>query len=134
MREYINHPVHVFDKNGYLTPSAFIPMCKFGFGVDLEDFETKLEDVSFPVCNSFKPVMHFDQVCYEVDLENKFSQKNGDLLRYFTQVGIILVLDYNEDQQIGMNAELKDKKATIYFNTKSTKNLNFVRGKNHLMF
>ena len=76
MRELTNHPVHVFDENGDLSPSAFIPMCSFGG--NLEDFKTKF-DVGFPVCNSFKPVMHYDKICYEVDLNNKFK-KNEDLL------------------------------------------------------
>ena len=94
MREVINHPVHIFDKSGDLAPSAFIPMCKFG-GVN-EDSETNF-DVGFPVCNSFKPVLHYDQLCYEVDLNNKFK-KDEDLLRYLSK-GIILTLDYNEDRQ-----------------------------------
>ena len=119
MREFINHPVHVLDKIGILSPSAFIPMCTFG-GFD-EDSKTSF-DLGFPVCNSFMQVMHFDQVCYEVDLNNKFT-KDEDFLRYLRE-GIILYLDYNEDRQIGIN---EDKKATIYFNTISTNYFNFVK-------
>ena len=115
MREFINHPVHVFDNNGDLSPSAFIPMCSFG-GI-LEDSETNF-DVGFPVCNSFKPVLHFDQVCYEVDLETKFK-KDEDLLRYL-RAGIILNLDYNKDRQIGTHEEDEEKKARIFFETIST--------------
>ena len=111
MREFINHPVHVFDKNGDLSPSVFIPMCSFGGA--LEASETNF-DVGFPVCNSFKPVMHYDQICYELDLNSKF-QKDKDLLRYLRN-GIVISLDYNEDRQIEMQEE---KKATIYFNTLS---------------
>ena len=110
MREITNHPVHVFDKNGDLSPSAFIPLCSFG-GI-LEASETNF-DVGFPVCNSFKPVLHYDQICYEVNLNNKFK-KNEDLLRYL-RVGIILTLDYNEDRQIKMNGE----SARIHFDTLS---------------
>ena len=115
MRGFINHPVHVFDKNGDLSPSAFIPMCKFG-GVD-EDSKTNF-DLGFPVCKSFKPVIHFDQICYEVDLNEKF--KKGDDLLMDLRGGIVLSLDYNKDRQTGMIDELKDQKATVYFNTIST--------------
>ena len=114
MREITNHPVHVFDKNGDLSPSAFIPMCSYDGGGILDKSETNI-DVGFPVCNSFKQVMHYDQVCYEVDLNNKFK-KDEDLLMYLRK-GIILVLDYNEDRQIGMHGENKEEVAMIYFNT-----------------
>ena len=122
MREFINHPVHVFDKSGNLSPSAFIPMCSFGG--DPEVSKTTF-DVGFPVCNSFEPVIHHDQICYEVDLNKKFK-KDEDLLRYLIN-GIVLVLDYNEDRQIDLNEETKDQKATLYFNTIST-NLKVSKG------
>ena len=116
MREITNHPVHVFDKNGDLSPSAFIPLCSFGGA--LEASETNF-DVGFPVCNSFKPVLHYDQICYEVDLNSKFK-KNEDLLRYL-RLGIILTLDYNEDRQIKIDGEnKKEENARIHFNTLST--------------
>ena len=126
MKEFTNHPVHVFNANGDKSPSAFIPMCSL-FKKSLSFFENEANiDVGFPVCNSFKPVIHFDQVCYEVDLNNKLK-KNEELLKYL-RVGILLILDYNEDRQIGMNEETKDQKATIYFNTIST-NLKVSKGK-----
>ena len=116
MREFMNHPVHVFDQNGDLSPSAFIPMCQFG-GVFDKNAETSF-DVGFPVCSSFKPVLHFDQVCYEVDLNNKFKN-NQDLMRYL-RIGVTLILDYNEDRQIKMNGENREKIAKVHFNTLST--------------
>ena len=125
MREIINHPVHVFNKSGYLSPSAFIPMCSFG-GV-LEKSEANF-DVGFPVCNSFRPVLHFDQVCYEVDLNDKYK-KDEDLLRNLEK-GIILTLDYNEERQIGIN---EDKNATMYFNTISTNKFNFQKKMVHVL-
>ena len=87
-------------------------MCSFG-GIH-EDSKTNI-DVGFPVCNSFKPILHYDQVCYELDLNKKF--KKGDNLLMDLREGIVLTLDYNEDRQIGMHGENKEKIARIYFNT-----------------
>ena len=94
-------------------------MCKFGGALDFS--ETSF-DVGFPVCNSFKPVMHFDQVCYEVDLNIKFK-KDQNLMRYL-RTGITLILDYNEDRQIRLNGENKNNNAKIYFNTMSLCQIN----------
>ena len=87
-------------------------MCKFGYA--LEASKTNFS-VGFPVCSSFKPVLHYDQVCYEVDLNEKFK-KGEDLLRDLS-TGIILSLDYNEDRQIEMHEENEEKVAKIYLNT-----------------
>ena len=125
MKEFTNHPVHVFNENGDLSPSAFIPMCSlFKKSLSFLENETNI-NVGFPVCNSFKPVIHFDQVCYEVNLNDKFK-KNEEFLKKL-RVGILLILDYNEDRQIDLNEETKDQKATLYFNTIST-NLKVSKG------
>ena len=57
----------------------------------------KIENFSIPVCNSFKAVVHKDQVCYQADL-NKFKKK--EILKVQLNKGLVLILDYNEDRNM----------------------------------
>ena len=87
-----NHPVHIFNENHNPSPSAFIPFCWFG---DNEKFSIKNEKFNVPVCNSFKPKLRNDQVCYELDpnelLEDGQSANN---------IALYLMIDENKDRQI----------------------------------
>ena len=53
-----NHPVHIFDKDGTLSPTAFIPFCSFGG--DMKIVGTTSEQFELPVCNSFKSMIRND--------------------------------------------------------------------------
>ena len=88
-----NHPVHIQNNEGDFSPSSFIPFCSFG-----EKFiGTNLSGFKLPLCNIFKPRNHLDQLCYETNLEDlKDSQKIEKQL----EMGLTLVLDYNEERQI----------------------------------
>ena len=90
-----NHPVHLVDNKGTLSPPAFIPFCSFGN--DIDSMSMKIENFSLPVCNSFRAVLHKDQLCFEVDLE-KFKRK--DNLKEQLINGLVLILDYNEDKSM----------------------------------
>ena len=90
-----NHPVHLVDDKGKLASSALIPFCSLGN--DIESMSIKTENFSLPVCNSFKAVVHRDQLCYQVDLE-KF--KKNEIIKEQLIYGLVLVLDYNEDRNI----------------------------------
>ena len=59
-----NHPAHIINKEGTLSPSSFIPYCQFGNSV----MGVKIEQFDEPVCNNFVPKLHNDQICYEIDL------------------------------------------------------------------
>ena len=87
-----NHPVHILNEKGSFSPSSFIPFCYFGdksIGVSIQEFET-------PVCNVFRPRIYLNQLCYETNLQDlKDSQKIGKQL----EMGLTLVLDYNEERQ-----------------------------------
>ena len=95
-----NHPVHIVNKTGGLSPSAFIPFCTFGG--DMDAMGTKVEGFKYSVCNSFEEKILNDQLCYEVDLE-KF--KDRDNINNQLQKGLILILDYNEDRQIPLDSK-----------------------------
>ena len=48
-----NHPVHIMDTTGNLSPSAFIPFC--AWGGDMEVLGTRVTNFSVPVCSAFRP-------------------------------------------------------------------------------
>ena len=117
LRKLTNHPVHILDKNNKISPSSFIPYCSFGrdakMGTEVDGFE-------IPVCNSFEPKIHYDQLCYEVDL-NKYKVKDSFMLQVMS--GFNLILDYNEERQTetpkDRNQETKGAGAHIYIETLS---------------
>ena len=92
-----NHPVHILNNEGLFSPSSFIPFCSFG-----EEFiGAKNEKFNIPICDIFKPKPHFDQLCYEMNLQElKDSTKLENQLKF----GLTLVLDYNEERQINFNS------------------------------
>ena len=48
-----NHPVHIMDTTGNISPSAFIPFC--AWAGDMEALGTRVPNFSVPVCNAFRP-------------------------------------------------------------------------------
>ena len=90
-----NHPVHIVDvdEEGHLSPTALIPFCRFGGNMSIVG--VKIPEIEDPVCNSFRPKLLQDQLCYEVD-PNKFKTfiKEGD------EISLELFINYNEDRKI----------------------------------
>lgn len=126
-----NHPVHIVDSKGKLSPSAFIPFCSFG--ENMEILGTRIEGFNDPVCNSFVPTVHYNQLCYKIDLE-KF--RNNKEIENQLKYGLDIILDYNENRQLTSeqkqmkNDELKRKPmfhsekqegVSIHFDTLSNK-------------
>ena len=123
-----NHPVHIINKNGDLSTSAFIPFCEFGG--EMSTMGKKIDAFSEPVCASFEPRNLNDQLCYVVDLE-KFKDPNN--IESQLKLGFAFILDYNEDRQVVTNAmsnesqgksgligklvETFDSHASIFLNT-----------------
>ena len=90
----VNHPVHIIDNSGELSPSSFIPFC--GFGRQLKAMGVKINNISTSVCNHFESVIRNDQICYRLD-PNKFFKANDKEVDF--QVGMFLMIDDNEDRQ-----------------------------------
>ena len=99
-----------------LTPSSFIPFCSFA-----EDSITvgrEHEGFGIPVCDIFEQKIHNDQLCYETDLE-KFKDRNNIFKQL--EIGLVLILDYNEDRQLdsawrtkNRNEHFKDRKGKFF--------------------
>ena len=105
-----NHPVHMIDTNGSLSPSAFIPFCSFGG--DFDAMGTNFSNFNVPVCNSFKATVKDEQICYEIDLEKYRNER--DLVKHL-QEGLVLYMDYNEDKQL--TVEKNKENALVYMDT-----------------
>ena len=98
LREVTNHPVHIKNGKGKLSPSSFIPFCSFGQNMSV--MGTHIDNFDVPVCNCFESVIHNDQLCYQVDLE---KYKDEDTLEKQLQFGLVIILDENEDRQFIAN-------------------------------
>ena len=98
------HPVHIFDKDGKMSPSAFIPFCEFGG--NMSSVGSHHDGFGVPVCNSFQEKVFNDQLCYEVDL-NKLSNK--DNIKRELKAGFIFMMVYNEDRQVSWDYHYDDK-------------------------
>ena len=60
------HPPHLIDSSGSLTPAALIPFCAYQTNMTLLG-QTR-QDLPFPVCSQFQPVLFEGQLCYSLDL------------------------------------------------------------------
>ena len=56
-----------------MSPSAFIPFCELAG--DMSVVGTKLDKFEVPVCNSFKAKILNDQLCYEIDVNEYYIDK-----------------------------------------------------------
>ena len=76
IQEISNHPVHIMNTLNELSPSAFIPFCQFGEDTNL--LGIKNTKFKFPICNSFKPKILENQLCYQIDLKlQMFDNKSS---------------------------------------------------------
>ena len=87
-----NHPVHIFEEDGTMSPSAFIPFCQFGTNMLSMGVQTKM--FKMPVCTKFKAKIFYNQLCYEVD-PNKFIDRNLPNIEKELKLGLSLLVDTN---------------------------------------
>ena len=106
-----NHPVHMIDSSGSLSPSAFIPFCSFGG--DFDALGTNYSNFKVPICNSFQATIKDEQICYDLHLEKYKNEL--DLVKQL-QEGLELYLDYNEDKQLTVENK-KENAAHVYIDT-----------------
>ena len=97
--------MHIIDNKGTLSPSAFIPFCSFG--ENMEIVGTQIEGFSDPICNSFVPNVHLNQLCYKIELERFRSNKD---IKNQLKDGLVMILDYNENRQFVREQKKEDSK------------------------
>ena len=105
-----NHPIHIFEESGNLSPTAFIPFCLFGGNMKILGIES--EKFKAPVCNSFKAKVRNDQLCYQIDLE---AYKDMTNIEKQLKEGLVLIVDKNVDRQLSHKIENKDNEETEGF-------------------
>ena len=108
-----NHPAHILNNEGDFSMSSFIPFCSFGE----ELIGDKLLNFSIPLCNIFKPRNYFDQLCYEADLQELKEKKNEKLTKQL-EMGLTLILDYNEERQMDLNTDPNSESSEFSLTTK----------------
>ena len=103
-----NHPVHIYDEDGNLSPSALIPFCQFGKD-KISAMGRQSDLFKIPVCNSFKAKIFYDQLCYEVDVNEMFKRES------FTPTNLKLGLSFLVDTNFNRQYSLKERinKASI---------------------
>ena len=90
-----NHPVHILNEDGNLSPSAFIPFC--GYGTNISSLGLKIEEFRVPVCNSFRSKVLNDQLCYEIDVNDRIDKR---VVQKNLKIGLMFIIDQNEDRQV----------------------------------
>ena len=94
IQKVTNHPVHIQDEDGDLSPTALIPFCEFGGNMSVVG--VKIDQFDSPVCDSFRVKTLNDQLCYEVDLNLYEDQVDKtEALKY----GLVMLIDNNEDRR-----------------------------------
>ena len=86
--------------------TAMIPFCEFGGNMSV--MGVKIEQFDVPFCNSFRPKIVMDQLCYQVD-PNEYKDKinlEGDM-------SLSLFIHYNEDRQMEDIEEMVEPLITI---------------------
>ena len=73
LQKMTNHPVHIQEKDGQISPTALIPFCEFGGNMSV--MGVKIDQIDVPVCTSFRPKIIMDQLCYTVDPNKGVVQK-----------------------------------------------------------
>ena len=91
-----NHPVAIYNKQGQMEPSAFIPFCSFGADM----IGTKVPNMTFPVCDIFVPTVYEGRQCYQFDAERipgwrVFKGKEN---------GLMLLVDANVEKSYNIEA------------------------------
>ena len=116
-----NHPVAVYDKNGLISPSSLIPFCSFGSKM----LGTKVPNMTFPVCDIFKPTVYKGRLCYKANLQ----KASGQLLFEGKGSGMMMLIDINKEKSMGANilqrknnSKLFDR--DVYFGTDGSSNEN----------
>ena len=68
----------------------------------------KIDQIDVPVCNSFRPKIIKDQMCYTVD-PNKYKDKI-DLEK---EISLSLFINYNEDREMDFKNSAEDNTIRI---------------------
>jgi len=67
-----------------LSPTALIPFCEFGEDGNFSRMGIEIDQFDVPVCNSFRPKIIEDQLCYEVNPNDYIHHNEYDSMNDIT--------------------------------------------------
>ena len=102
LQKVTNHPVHIIGEGNELNPTALIPLCEFSGNMSV--MGVKIDQFDVPVCNSFRPKIIRDQLCYTVD-PNEYKHK----IDLKGELSLSLFIHYNEDRHIEDSVNSSDQ-------------------------
>ena len=73
----------------------------------------KIDEFKIPICNSFRERFVNDQLCYELDVNEKMSPSENDL-----KLGLTLIIDENKDRQYSGDTSMNNMKESGNSNVK----------------
>ena len=76
----------------------------------------KVDEFKIPICNSFRERFVNDQLCYELDVNEKMSPSENDL-----KLGLTLIIDENKDRQYSGHTPMNNMKESGKLNVKEKK-------------
>ena len=131
VQKVTSHPVHLVDPDGFINPTALVPFCSVSD--NFSAMGVKINQIDVPVCNSFRPKLIGDQLCYAVDL-NEIKNK----IKFREKLFFTFFIDYNQDREL---SPTEDTKKRYPINTNIAKNTimietigkQFIFCKNYLM-
>ena len=96
------HPPSIYDKEQNISPSALIPFCSFGAKI----LGSKVENMTFPVCDIFEPTVFQGCLCYQADPK----KSDGQHVYEGKKSGLMMMIDVNEERSFGVepSAEVND--------------------------
>ena len=87
----INSPAHILTNDGKMMPSALIPFCSFGSVMKGKH----AQNISFPVCDLFDPVVHDGRLCFQMDMAKKMPKE-----KTVQGKGLTLIIDANIEKSV----------------------------------
>ena len=95
-----NHPVAIYDEQGQIQPSAFVPFCSFGAKM----IGSKVPNMTFPVCNISEPTVFEGRLCYKINVE----KRSGRTVFEGKESGLMLLIDVNSERSIDITTHVED--------------------------
>ena len=114
IQKLTSHPVHLVDEEGNLNPTALVPFCSISDNYSA--MGVNINHIDVPVCNSFRPKIRKDQLCYTVDLNDIKKKTESQHKVFFT-----FFLDFNEDREFSFGQNVKKKRTSKFSNSSAHK-------------
>ena len=104
MSQVNNHPVHILDSDGKMSPSSFIPFCFYG--KNRLKTTQNVDQFRQTVCSSFQGRVFKDQLCYEFNLTQVLE---GETSSANMHIGLGFLYDNNVERFIHTQEDAEEK-------------------------